>query len=288
MVIIGLTKTCRVCDIEKPISEFQTGRNLCKQCRDKQKRNYRADCRIKNMELYGTACSSLVLEKARRYYELKRAKNIVLYGTARAPIRLEMDRKSYKQRRVNRKIQALALLGSVCTCCGEARPEMLTFDHINGDGNKTDRERVTYDILMMDKPHNDYRVLCWNCNMSLGLYSFCPHGGRPPVEEPAHSTYERKRYYKQLRRKYKLDMITAYGGKCQICGESSWEFLCIDHTNGGGRRHRKELGIYNGSEFYRWLKRQGYPKNNYQLLCFNCNGAKRLMEDNKDEYFGVR
>ncbi len=280
-ITIEAIKTCRVCGAEKPISAFQLHyHNLCKVCRNEQRNNYFVARRLKNIELYGTTNSPLVLTKARKYYILKRDENRILYGTACTPARRTVDNEGHRQRRIVRKMQALALLGSVCSCCGESRLEMLTFDHINGNGHKTDRERVTYDILAMENPSSEYRILCWNCNMSLGFYGYCPHDGRPPEEEPAHSVYERTKYHKQLRRKYKLDVIDAYSGMCKVCGELNWEFLCIDHVNGGGKQHRMELGRA-GAAFYRWLKKKGYPRASYQLLCLNCNGAKGLMEDNK-------
>lgn len=37
----------------------------------------------------------------------------------------------------------------------------------------------------------------------------------------------------------RLEMIVAYGSRCSLCGESHQEFLCIDHTNGGGRVDRE-------------------------------------------------
>lgn len=58
--------------------------------------------------------------------------------------------------------------------------------------------------------------------------------------------------------------------KCQCCGEEIFEFLSIDHINGGGSNHRKKL---KGSTIYYWLKKNNYPKG-YQVLCINCNFAK--------------
>jgi hypothetical protein len=47
--------------------------------------------------------------------------------------------------------------------------------------------------------------------------------------------------------------------------------LSIDHVNGGGTEQRR-TGM-KGSIFYRWLKKEGYPRG-YQVLCHNCNQAK--------------
>jgi len=68
----------------------------------------------------------------------------------------------------------------------------------------------------------------------------------------------------------KADMIEAYGGKCQCCGEGEPGFLTIDHVNGNGNKHRQQLKL-GGWSFYLWLKKQGYPKGEYRLLCYNCN-----------------
>lgn len=68
-------------------------------------------------------------------------------------------------------------------------------------------------------------------------------------------------------------MIREYGGACKCCGESEVKFLAIDHVFNDGNLHRKEIGA-SGSRVYYWLKKNGYPKDRFQLLCHNCNIAK--------------
>lgn len=68
--------------------------------------------------------------------------------------------------------------------------------------------------------------------------------------------------------------IKEYGGECTCCGETKLEFLTIDHINGNGAEERRNLNVGAGHQFYHLLKKQGYPKGNYQVLCFNCNFAK--------------
>ena len=65
-------------------------------------------------------------------------------------------------------------------------------------------------------------------------------------------------------------VLTTYGGCCACCGESHEEFLVIDHINGGGTKHRQEVG--SGSKFYQWLKKQGFPSG-FRVLCHNCNAS---------------
>ncbi len=76
----------------------------------------------------------------------------------------------------------------------------------------------------------------------------------------------------------KLETFERYGGcSCTCCKESESVFLTLDHIDGGGNKHRKELkdnkGVGGGHSFYAWLKRNDYPEG-YQVLCFNCNFAK--------------
>jgi hypothetical protein len=75
----------------------------------------------------------------------------------------------------------------------------------------------------------------------------------------------------ESKRQLKEELIAAYGGCCACCGESTFEFLSIDHTDQVGRRHRRE--VKGGHNIYKWLKKRGFPRAGFQLLCFNCNSA---------------
>lgn len=77
---------------------------------------------------------------------------------------------------------------------------------------------------------------------------------------------------KRLDREAKESVVSAYGGKCECCGETIIEFLTIDHINGDGFLHRRRVG--KGRKIYRDLIKAGFPKDNYRLLCFNCNIAR--------------
>lgn len=64
-------------------------------------------------------------------------------------------------------------------------------------------------------------------------------------------------------------ILQHYGGQCCCCGEARYEFLAIDHLEGGGNQHRKQIG----NKIYRWLRRNNLPEG-FQVLCHNCNMAK--------------
>ena len=83
---------------------------------------------------------------------------------------------------------------------------------------------------------------------------------------PESARDNQRRYVQKLRER----VIKGYGGQCQCCGEDTYEFLAIDHINGGGTKHRKSVHHRN---FYRWLIKNEFPKKEYRLLCHNCNSS---------------
>jgi hypothetical protein len=74
------------------------------------------------------------------------------------------------------------------------------------------------------------------------------------------------REYHRSRRK---SVIEYYGGKCACCGETTYEFLTIDHINNDGAKHRKEIR----KNLYLWIIQNNFPEG-FQILCWNCNCAK--------------
>ena len=79
---------------------------------------------------------------------------------------------------------------------------------------------------------------------------------------------------REKRRRLKWEVIEHLGGKCACCGETALEFLTVDHINGDGAEHRRNLTGKNrgGSvRVYKDIRNQGYPKDKYRVLCFNCN-----------------
>lgn len=77
------------------------------------------------------------------------------------------------------------------------------------------------------------------------------------------------------RNRYKLLrelVIEKYGNKCNCCGETIKEFLTIDHINGGGIKDRKQWS----SIYFLNQMIKDYNSDKYQILCWNCNCARKL------------
>jgi predicted restriction endonuclease len=85
---------------------------------------------------------------------------------------------------------------------------------------------------------------------------------------------ERESFRRRKRRaQFRAAVFAHYGKACRCCGEAEEQFLCIDHINGNGNKHRKEtLNGFNG-KMYEWLVKSGFPEG-FQTLCHNCNSAK--------------
>lgn len=117
--------------------------------------------------------------------------------------------------------------------------------------------------------------VCKACNLSLG------NDWRK--KNPDRSRAYAKKYYRQNpgyslnwcrqnRKKIRAEMLLSYGGKCNQCGTDNPIVLDIDHVNNDGAVDRKN-GLW-GWRLYRWLRKNGYPKDRFQLLCRNCNWIK--------------
>lgn len=126
---------------------------------------------------------------------------------------------------------------------------------------------------------------CTKCKLEKGLAEFPKHvrhsTGYSSWCRLCHNSYcksyynshkkamqERSRKYNADLRREALDQYSNGTMLCQCCSESHYEFLSIDHIDGGGTKHREQTGA--GSLFYLWLRKNGWPSG-YRVLCHNCN-----------------
>src|SRR6266487_5277379 len=132
--------------------------------------------------------------------------------------------------------------------------------------DKKTRDRLYYQknktrINMLDREYyrkNRDKVLAWTKKWKT----------KPEVMARA---IIHRRNYKQRKRRLCIDHYSGGKMKCACCPENIYEFLTIDHINGGGHKHKK---IHNGA-LYNWLVKNQFPEG-YRVLCWNCNCALGL------------
>lgn len=121
---------------------------------------------------------------------------------------------------------------------------------------------------------------CRSCAIALGRERYVRN--RPEALESARRWYRdagagaHMRHRQACRRnvdRLRSQVWDHYGWACKCCGEDNPAFFTLDHINNDGAAERKVLAVNGGVEFYRILRRRGFPPG-YQTLCHNCNTAK--------------
>jgi hypothetical protein len=82
----------------------------------------------------------------------------------------------------------------------------------------------------------------------------------------------------RLRRKARsLHIIGGGNVRCRCCGEREIDLLTIDHIEGGGTQHRRELGA-RGVSIHQWIRaNREEAKRRLQPLCYNCHIGKDAL-----------
>ena len=148
----------------------------------------------------------------------------------------------------------------------------------------------------LDKPSENFTLYyrqpkplggrhCRSCRKSAGQFYRERHDEQIRAVHAVYRKTHRTKIIQNNKLRYqklKAEVISAYGGKCACCSEQEPQFLTMDHKFGNGAEHRRQIGAYRktGYNFYMWLKENGWPSDEYQLLCFNCNCAKRSNGSN--------
>lgn len=159
-----------------------------------------------------------------------------------------------------------------CKSCNEQDIDILSIDHINGNGAEHRREiglgrKCGYHFYRWLNRNNfpeGFQVLCFNCQFRKRALEMKP-------DNPTHLQEVRARYA----RKIKLECLDSYGGHSCPCGETDIEVLTLDHVNDDGSEHRRETGT-KGNNFYHMLRKNEFPNDPpLQVLCMNCQFKKR-------------
>jgi predicted restriction endonuclease len=125
-------------------------------------------------------------KKKKREYQKRRRQNLEIvkkekeYAKKYSEENKEVMIIRRKERSTRLRNIVLEHYGGKCVCCGESQIEFLSIDHVNNDGAIERKEKHLrgpnlYSYIIKNGFPNSYRVLCYNCNMSLGMHGYCPH-----------------------------------------------------------------------------------------------------------------
>lgn len=183
-----MKKRCTKCGLRKLAGSFYKvygkPRSWCKLCdnaqaaknrKERVKKGLCAICCKENSTIlrYCENCAGRHKSKMRNHHSKAEVKKRHAIATA-----------AYHKRI---KIEAFeAYGGCVCACCNEGRLEFLSIDHINNDGASHRKviKGAIYGWLKKNSYPDGFRVLCLNCNGSLGFHGYCPHDKEKSNESP--------------------------------------------------------------------------------------------------------
>lgn len=170
---------CSICDTTKPVTEFYSS--------ERSRRIPRCKiCLIAKSAEYQKTNREHVNRKNLHYAEKHPDRQQLYYRRYRDKNKTRIKEMA-KQRRLAIKEETFAvysLNAMACACCSEHRIEFLSLDHTNGGGNEERRKLKAkhisggtkfYAYLKRNGYPSGYRVLCHNCNLSLGFFNYCPH-----------------------------------------------------------------------------------------------------------------
>lgn len=164
-----------------------------------------------------------------------------------------------------------------CNCPNEFVPyfQKRTKTHCK-HGHEFTLENTHITNLPNGKQHK-YCKTCWKLNREKN---------RERIKEIARKHYQKCKNEISILRKIqgriyadrlKREVLTYYGNGhlvCVCCGESTYQFLTLDHINNDGAKDRRMIRR-SGHNIYRYLRKMKYPSG-FQTLCFNCNSGKEI------------
>lgn len=237
---------CNICNI----NPRRLRKEYCDPCKRKQ---WKRENRVRNR----------IVENKRRNLP-----HVKLHETKLRHAIKHITNAKYRARDIEKRKYYINFLGSKCITCGEHQIEFLNIDHVNNDGAEERKKFKTTNILYILSKKTEleikerYQLLCYNCNWIKYMDSLKLNNSRNSF----------------LARKNALELkniiLEKYGGSCNCCGITYSRILTVDHIDGNGANFRRVKRLV-GSHFHRWLRDNNFPKDNYQILCRNCNSGKR-------------
>jgi len=239
-------------------------------------RQTRKERNARKREHYAENQLRLVREKQEKYWDdPEKFKASARKSNKKNKIKIDRKKKETHQELRKRVLESYSKGKPKCVQCGVTGIPFLNMDHIYGRKQAGhDRNTGTGKFYRdLDKDHPpDYQVLCYNCNMIKELER------KKKLHLQTPMAIKRRRQ----RMDTKIMVLTVYSKgtpKCACCGFLNLDGLGLDHIDGRKKMgHSRELS---SDDLRMWTKREfkktGKWPEGLQVLCHNCNGAKREL-----------
>jgi hypothetical protein len=252
MLVDGIevaSKVCKRCGIEKSLVEFELCRSVCLVCRGMQHRE--------------------------RYEKNK--KDILARNVAWAkanPDRVKVHQRKYRDIHEEQMKES-----------DKVRNKKYRDGHKEHCGIKSKEYYEAHKEELKEYKYNYYRLHKERISALNRLYNQTNREKLSLQRKKWHEANKDKVkewnvvYHKRRQRELKYKVLTHYGnGKCACvqCGFDNIHALSIDHINGKGNEHRRQIKTF-GGRFYHWLVANNYPEG-FQTLCMNCQFIKKFGE----------
>ncbi len=105
------------------------------------------------------------------------------------------------------------------------------------------------------------------------------HEERTHLEREFAAEWEAQGGNLPIEQRRRESVLNHYGRVCALCGWDISSSLEIDHIHNNGNTHRREAG--NNNKVLIDIIAANYPRDQYQILCSNCNRGKQMVGSEK-------
>ena len=152
----------------------------------------------------------------------------------------------------------------------------LTLDHIIATHEGQNRRlagRQLYLYLVNNNFPHGFQVLCMN-HQRIKVAENHELGPVNQKKKAISGRAWRERLKRTVISHYSPNLVCQWPG----CECTDLRALSVDHIDGNGATHRREMNLKGGIVFYRYLVKANFPEG-YQILCMNHQWVKKNMND---------
>lgn len=257
LFVLPVLKRCTKCKEEKPATKeffywqtyYNKPTNLCRICIRQKNNEYAAKHRDEKNEY-------------RKQYYMKNKDRILAVGKTRYTLKREKILRQAKKYNADNKEKIRV-------------KNKIRYDKNKAETCRKNREFYAQNREQILASQRQYNAKRKDRTNALAKINRLANPERTKANRARHYVKHKEGIlvkYKKKRTARRTAVIAHYSNgtnKCYCCGYTGLPFLTVDHINGDGAEHRKQIGEGN---FDSWAITNNYPFG-FRIACFNCNRA---------------